>query len=196
MRGVRYLCSIDAGKLKQIEILFRQYHRALHWFCMQYVRSQEDADEIVNDAFMVLWEKQETLLLDDSIKPLLYTIVRNKSLNLLKKRKLDVADLDNGFEVADAGVSPLENLQARETEEAVYKLIARLPPRCQQIFVLSRKEHFSNREIAELMGLNEKTIENQISIAIRFIRNGLRKDNGGKNTPLLLFPWVIAYLMQ
>ena len=196
MRGVRYLCSIDAGKLKQIEILSRQYHRALHWCCMQYVRSQEDADEIVNDAFMVLWEKQETLLLEDSIKPLLYTIVRNKSLNLLKKRKLDVAELDNGFEVADLTVSALETLQARETEEAVFKLIDRLPPRCQQIFVLSRKEHLSNREIAELMGLNEKTIENQISIAIRFIRSGLRKDNGGNKTPLLLFPWVLAYLMQ
>jgi RNA polymerase sigma-70 factor (ECF subfamily) len=164
---------------------------------MQYVKSSEEADEIVNDAFIVLWEKQSELELSDTIKPLLYTIVRNKSLNLLKKKKIQITELDNGFEViASDNYSPLEELQAKETEERVFKLIDQLPPRCKQIFVLSRKEHMSNKQIAELMELNEKTIENQISIGIRFIRNGLRaKSNKGKNT-ILIFPWLIAYLLQ
>lgn len=162
---------------------------------MQYVRSQEDADEIVNDAFLVLWEKKDELVLDDSIKPLLYTIIRNKSINLLKKRKIEITDLDNGFEVVSSGISPLEAMQAKETEEEVMQLIEALPPRCKQIFVLSRKEFMSNRQIAELMVLNEKTIENQISIAIKFIRAGLSKRNGGKGNNMLIYPWIMAFIL-
>lgn len=162
---------------------------------MQYVRSQEDADEIVNDAFLVLWEKKDDLVLDDSIRPLLYTIIRNKSINLLKKRKIEITDLDNGFEVVSSGISPLEAMQAKETEEEVMQLIEALPPRCKQIFVLSRKEFMSNRQIAELMELNEKTIENQISIAIKFIRAGLGKRNGGKGNNMLIYPWIMAFIL-
>jgi len=148
---------------------------------MQYVRSQEDANEIVNDTFLVVWEKQDELILDDSLKSYLYTIVRNKSLNLLKKRKIEITELDMGFEVPSAQYSALDFLQAKQTEELVYKLIEQLPPRCKQIFVLSRKEQMSNKEIAALMDLNEKTVENQISIAIKFIKSGLYKQNRSCN---------------
>lgn len=176
--------------------MFKQHHSALHWFCMQYVRSSDDANEIVNDTFMVVWEKQDELVIDQTLKSYLYTIVRNKSLNLLKKRKLEVAELDMGFEIPSEIDSPLDILQAKQTEELVHRLIEQLPPRCQQIFVLSRKEHLSNKEIASLMELNEKTIENQISIAIRFIRNGLGKKQKENKLPLVFFPWVLAMLLN
>jgi RNA polymerase sigma-70 factor (ECF subfamily) len=163
---------------------------------MQYVRSLEDANEIVNDTFLVVWEKQDEFVLDDSLKSYLYTIVRNKSLNLLKKRKIEVTELDMGFEVPSAQYSALDFLQAKQTEELVYKLIEQLPPRCKQIFVLSRKEQLSNKEIATLMDLNEKTIENQISIAIKFIKSGLYKEQKQNKLPLVLFPWVLAMLIN
>ena len=161
---------------------------------MQYVRSQEDANEIVNDAFLVVWEKKDELELDDSLKAYLYTIVRNKSLNLLKKRKIEVTDLDVGFDIPSVQYSPLDLLQAKQTEALVYHLIEQLPPRCKQIFVLSRREQLSNKEIASLMDLNEKTIENQISIAIKFIKNGLNKQQKQNNLPLIVFPWILAIL--
>ena len=161
---------------------------------MQYVRSVDDANEIVNDTFMVAWEKQNELILDDSLKSYLYTIVRNKSLNLLKKRKIEVSELDMGFDIPSETHSALEILQAKQTEELVNKFIEQLPPRCKQIFVLSRKEFLSNKEIASLMELNEKTIENQISIAIKFIKIGLSKQQKQNNLPLVLFPWVLAIL--
>jgi RNA polymerase sigma-70 factor (ECF subfamily) len=192
----QYLCAITQTKLTQIERLFKQHHSALHWFCMQYVHSTEDANEIVNDAFLAVWEKQNELDLDDSLKSYLYTIVRNKSLNLLKKRKLEITELDMGFEIPSLTHSPIEILQAKQTEALVMNLIEQLPPRCKQIFVLSRKEQLSNKEIAELMELNEKTIENQISIAIKFIKNGLSKKQSENKLPLILFPWVLAMLLN
>jgi len=164
---------------------------------MQYVRSREDADEIVNDTFLVVWDKQDELNLDSSIKSFLYTVVRNKSLNLLKKRKIEIAELDENFEVASNQISPIEVLQAKETEDAIFELIDKLPPKCRQIFILSRKEHLSNREVAQIMEINEKTVENQISIAIKLIRTGLqnRQNHHHNGLKMVIFPWLLAWLI-
>lgn len=146
---------------------------------------------------MVLWEKQHDLALDSSIRSFLYTIVRNKSLNLLKKRKIEVAELDENLDVASQAISPLEIIQARETEAAIYELIDKLPPKCRQIFIMSRKEQMLNREIAVIMEINEKTVENQISIAIKFIKVGLsRKQDSGNGFKIVLFPWLVAWLIS
>ncbi|MCC6818601.1 MAG: RNA polymerase sigma-70 factor [Bacteroidia bacterium] len=182
-------------KLQSIETLFRQHYAALHWFCFQYVKSKEDADEIVNDTFLALWERDEPIDPNRNIKPLLYTIVRNKSLNLLKKKKIEIADVEAGFEVISDVVSPIELIQAKETEALVNKAIEALPPKCQRIFIMSRKEQLSNKEIAAILDITEKTVENQITIAIRNIRASLNKgrDNG---LPLVIFPWILAMLLE
>jgi len=163
---------------------------------MQYVRSREDANEIVNDTFMAVWEKRDELIEGHSLKPLLYTIVRNKSLNWLKKKKIDTTDFENGFEVASNQVSAVDLLQARETEQQVHALIEKLPNKCRQIFVMSRREYLSNKEIAAILDISEKTVENQITIAIRFIRSNLNLPDTSRKLPLIVFPWIMAMLYQ
>lgn len=162
---------------------------------MQYTKSNEDADEIVNDTFLAIWEKKDQLILDDSLKSYLYTTVKNKSLNWLKKRKVELTELDSNFDLADSNTSAIEILQAKETEAAIFELIEKLPNKCKQIFVLSRKEQLPNKEIAAILELSEKTIENQITIAIKMIKNGLKKkqndDNGFK---IHFLPWMLLWL--
>lgn len=162
---------------------------------MQYVRSREDAHEIVNDTFMVIWDKRNELIEGQSLKPLLYTIVRNKSLNWLKKKKIEITDMEMGFEVASDQISAIDLLQAKETEKQIQYLINKLPPKCQQIFVLSRREYLSNKEIASVLDISEKTVENQITIAIRFIRNNLQMPPKGQSLTIV-FPWVLAMLLN
>jgi RNA polymerase sigma-70 factor (ECF subfamily) len=163
---------------------------------MQYVRSREDAHEIVNDTFMAIWDMRNDLIEGQSLKPLLYTIVRNKSLNWLKKKKIELNDFDFAYEVASDQVSAIDLLQAKETEQQVHRLIEKLPPKCRQIFVLSRREYMSNKEIAAVLEISEKTVENQITIAIRFIRQNLQKPDQGASLPIILFPWICAMLFQ
>lgn len=163
---------------------------------MQYLHSESDADEIVNDTFMSVWEKRSELTLDEGLRPLLYTIARNKSISLLRKRKIEVTQLDSGFEVPAQSHSPAEHLQARETEKMVWELIEKLPPRCRQIFILSRREGMSNREISALMEISEKTVENQITIAIRFIRSGLHGADKMTKLTVYLTPWLAALICE
>lgn len=184
-------------KTSHIEALFYKYQPGLHWFCVQYVKSSEDADEIVNDTFLTLWEKKDEVLLEATIKSYLYTIVRNKSLNFLKKKKLDEVVLDVEFEIASPNTSAIDHIQAKETEKAIFEIIEKLPPKCKQIFILSRKEHMNNKEIASLLELSEKTIENQITIAIRIIKESLhRRQKNDPSFKIILLPWLIGWLIN
>ncbi|MES2618173.1 MAG: RNA polymerase sigma-70 factor [Bacteroidota bacterium] len=183
--------------IPHLEQLFYAYQPGLHWFCLQIVKSSEDADEIVNDAFLVVWERKEELKLDDSLKNYLYTIVKNKSLNFLKKRRLDEVNIDDDFQILSQHHSVIDQIHARETEQLIFALIDRLPSKCRQIFVLSRKENMSNREIAALLEISEKTVENQITIAIRFIKDGLNsRQNSQPDIKIILLPWMITWLMN
>lgn len=185
------------AQLTHLEQLFYAYHPGLHWFCVQIVKSPEDADEIVNDAFLVVWERKDELKLDESLRNYLYTIVKNKSLNFLKKKKLDEVHIEEDFQVLSDQHSVIDTIHAKETEQLIFALIDKLPAKCRQIFVLSRKENMSNREIATLMEISEKTVENQITIAIRFIRDGLgRKQQSDSNFKAVLLPWIALWLMQ
>jgi RNA polymerase sigma-70 factor, ECF subfamily len=178
-----------------LEQLFYKYQPSLHWFCMQYVKNTSDADEIVNDTFLAVWDKKEELVLDDTIKKYLYTVVKNKSLNHLKKLKVEASELLPEYELATNYLSPIDYLQAKETETAIFELIEKLPLRCKQIFVLSRKENMSNKEICNLMEISEKTVENQITIAIKFIKDGLNhKKETQTGVKLILLPWMLFWL--
>ena len=142
---------------------------------MEYVQVSDEADEIVNDAFMAVWDNRQSLELNQNLKPYLYTVVRNKSLNALKKKKIDTASIEDWVELPQMPHNTaLDQLEFKETQALINAAIRLLPPRCQQIFILSRKEQFSHKQIAEIMDLSEKTIENQITIAIKAIKGYLK----------------------
>lgn len=158
-------------------------HPALHWFCMQYVKQKEDADEIVNDAFISLWEKRDTINFDLSIKSYLYTIVKNKSLNHLKKKNILIdSDDAESYHIISNEISPLQKIESKEMEQLIFKSIDKLPRKCRQIFILSRKEQMSHKEIAQIMDINIKTVENQITIAIKNIKSHIQKNESLTNT--------------
>jgi len=178
--------------LNQFELLYKKYYRALHYFCRQYVQNDEDAEEIVHDAYVAVWERRENLDLDLQLKPYLYKAVRNKSLNFLQKRKIEVQEVEEIENLQHkTDVSPLEVLYTKETEQLIVELIHTLPPRCKQVFLLSRKEGFSYKEISDIMDISPKTVENQIGIAIKQIKEGIEKRNKTIDKKNEKFPLVL-----
>lgn len=147
---------------------------------MQYVKNDEDASEIVNDAFIALWEKRDQLALDDSIKSYLYTVVKNKSINFLKKKRMVFEDSDVFSFIPNNNANVLQQMEGKEMEQLIFKTIDKLPRKCKQIFILSRKEQLSNKEIGVIMGITPKTVENQITIAIKTIKQSIQKQEGNK----------------
>lgn len=168
-------------------MLYHSLQPGLVSFCKGYVKNEEDAIEIVNDAFLAVWDKKEYLTLDNNLKAYLFKTVKNKSLNFIQKKKLLTNEVEEEMDLDSSYPSPFEILEFKEAQKLLDGLIDELPHRCKQIFILSRKEGMSHKEIAEIMGISTKTIENQIGIAIKIIRAGFAKSNKSAFLSLLLF---------
>lgn len=166
---------------QSLETLYRSLQPGLLHFAVNIVRNRDDAEELVNDAFLAVWQRRDTLQLDNSLRAYLFTAVRNRCLNHLKKpRLLWETEADDDFpEPISADIT--EKLSAAETEALISRLIDRLPLRCRQIFLLSRIEQLSHREIATLMDLSVKTVENQIGIALKYLKECLYSGKGSGN---------------
>jgi RNA polymerase sigma factor (sigma-70 family) len=127
------------------------------------------------------------LTLDNNLRAYLYKAVKNKSLNFIQKKKLLTNDVEEEIDLDSSYPSPFEILEFKEAQKILDALIDELPDRCKQIFLLSRKEGMSHKEIAEIMDISTKTIENQIGIAIKIIRAGFAKSNKSALLSFFLF---------
>lgn len=161
-------------QLQEFEKLFHQYRPGLLSFAHSIINSRTDSDEIVNDVFLAIWDKRNELELGLGIKSYLFTAVKNRCLNHLKKNKLPFAEMSDEMPVAANSPGVLEQIMAREAEKRIQFLIDQLPKKCKQVFLLSRMQELSYKEIAEIMDISPKTVENQIGLALKFLKEGMQ----------------------
>jgi len=154
--------------------LFDRYGKRLYHFSIGYLKSAENAEEIVQEVFLRIWETRFELSAQKSIEAYLFTIARNGILNTIRKSKSEQAYLK--YTKINSGKSVLldEELNFTELEEAYNQVIEQLSPRRKEIFLLSKAQSFSNVEIAKKMNISVKTVENQMTSAISEIRKNLR----------------------
>ena len=148
--------------------LYDEHQPSLLSFAIYLVGSREDAMEIVNDVYVSLWQNRHTYNEIRSIKSYLFSAVKNRSINQIKKKKIEVTHLwpnneESSFR-ADAVVDEKDHKVALEN------LMNQLPPKCRQIFVMSRIDELSYAEIADLLDLSIKTVENQMGKALKIFR--------------------------
>lgn len=165
-----------ADDIQQLELLFNKWQQGLVYFAVQYLKNEDEAIEVVNDSFMAIWDRRDTLKLDESVKGYLYTTVRNKCLNAIKKVNPEqyAEDVNTIRKGSDYNVQ--DAMEAQETEIKLEVAINNLPPRCKEVFLLSRKEGLSYKQIAQALDLTTKTVENQIGIALKQLKNIMFSD--------------------
>jgi RNA polymerase sigma-70 factor (ECF subfamily) len=163
------------SKQNQFHALYTRFRPGLSSFAAAIVRNSEDADEIVNDLFVSIWEKRDALILDDSLKNYLFTAVKNRCLNHIKKARLPFADMPDEFVAVSSSPTADTLMDGKELQNHINRLIEQLPTKCKQVFLLSRIFDLSYKEIAEIMDISTKTVENQIGIALKFL-----KENTGR----------------
>jgi RNA polymerase sigma-70 factor (ECF subfamily) len=158
----------------QFHKLYLRFRPGLSNFAAAIVKNSDDADEIVNDVFVSIWEKRNALILDDSLKSYLFKSVKNRCLNHIKKARLPFADMPDEFSVISPAPSADRILEGKELQIHINQLIDQLPTKCKQVFLLSRMFDLSYKEIAEIMDISAKTVENQIGIALKFLKENTR----------------------
>lgn len=161
---------VDYSDINEFEKFFKSHYQSLLQFATYYVHDLETAEDIVQDVFYQLWNLRDELHQIKNMESYIRTAVKNQALKKIRKRKTrNIASLiDLDFEAYDA--SPLEQFQHQELQKLITDSINHLPSKCRRIFQLSRFEHLSYPQIAEVESISVKTVETQMSRALKFLR--------------------------
>ena len=152
-------------------MLFRSHFTGLCYFAQKYVKDFETAKEIVQDAYISMWEKRETIDMERAVKSYLTMVIHNKCTNHLRdNRKFDknILDIENLLDVPEYESS--DSLVADELKISIDSAINELPEKCREIFVLNRYENLKYKEIADKLQISVKTVESQMSKALQHMR--------------------------
>lgn len=162
---------------KAFRQLFELFGNGLLRFSNSIVKKKELADEVVCDVFFHLWKQRKKVAAIENIKAYLFAAAKNTSLNYLEKEKrARFAELDDvTVSLLSDEVCPETELISLELRNAIDKAIQNLPERCKLIFSLAKIEQFKYKEIAQILGISVKTIDHQLTIAIKKIGEAIEQ---------------------
>ena len=151
----------------------RDYHRPLSHYALRLTQSAPLAADVVQDVFLALWERREHVDAGPAFRSLLYTMVRNRALNVLRKRRpFEGSDLETALaETATDTPSADVQVDAGDLQKRIQRWVGALPPRRAEAFMLSRDQGLSHAEIAEIMGLSVRTVETHVFQALKTLRS-------------------------
>jgi RNA polymerase sigma-70 factor (family 1) len=176
--------KLRIGDVEAFDRVYQRYAGKLYAFSLKYLKSKEDAEELVQSVFLKVWEHQKNLKKDTSFKSYLFTIAYNEICNLFRRRKYQqnfIAKIETESLVASGETE--DQIEFQFVLEQVDQIIARLPEKQKTIFLKSRQEGKSTKEIADELGLSPGTVDNYISESLKFIRTNLKD----KHFSILLF---------
>lgn len=165
-----FLLLRDGNKTAYTEI-YERYKHPLFIHAYKRIKNREIAQDVVQDLFIKLWDKKDTITLSSGLLPYLYASVRNRIFDMLAKDQLQnnyfnslQNFIDQGYEVTDhkARISQLMAIVDKE--------IAQLPEKMQLVFKMSRNEHLSHKEISEILNISEKTVKKHIQNALKILK--------------------------
>lgn len=167
--------SLKLGSTIAFDRIYQMYAKRLYAYSLQFTKSAEDAEEIVQDVFTKLWINREGIKQEDSLKSLLFTIAKHLLINAFRSKVNqqiyeDYVEYANELSTNDT----TNRIEYNEFLKAVEQNIATLPNTQQKVIKLSRFEHLSNKEIAERMQLSEQTVKNQLSVGLKLLKEKLR----------------------
>lgn len=181
IRKDSFIDRINQKQRSAYHELFREYYQSLVMFAMRYVYVQGEAEDIVQDLFVAVWEKNEKFHSYLSFRAFLYTSVRNTCLNRIKHRKVEEKYVDYSIRHTDESQNEEYNLLEEELYRQLFQVIDELPPRCREVFLL-HLDGKKNEEIATKLQITLLTVKTQKKKALRYLRERL-----GGYTLLLLY---------
>ena len=183
-----WLVQLANGNEKAFDRLVDRYWNKIYSVALTYIKSPSLAEDLVQDVFLKLWQKRETLAAIESLEDYLFIITRNAVISALRKKgpKFPVGDYLSASLPANEFL-PEQQLQAKQLEQIINQAIALLPPQQQQALRLSREEGRSHDEIASLMALSKNTVKNHIVRALNFVRDYIQSQSDTLLTIAILF---------
>lgn len=161
--------NIQRKDVVVFESFYKENYQSFFLMACKYLKSPVQAQEIINDVFVKIWEDAEKITIQSSLKSYIYRAVINRSINALNKQKREI---QNQRELAylPQETYELREIEANELKVKLYKAIDDLPQQCKRVFLMSRFDDMKQQEIADKLGISIKTVKNHITHALKELR--------------------------
>jgi len=187
------LALVAKGDERAFTELFDAYYRQLGEYVYKLTESIEVTEEIVQDVFIKIWLKRETLPELDNFSYYLFILSKNQTLNHLRKKANDkVRQLEWLKQFEEEAYMPDDTPVIEEYRSLIDDAIEKLPPQQKKVYKMSREERLKHEEIAKILDISPETVKKHIKLALRFIKNELSSQNDAVivlvlSTPLIFF---------
>ncbi|MFH6956891.1 RNA polymerase sigma factor [Flavobacterium aquidurense] len=178
--------SLSKGDESAYAYLIDTYHHKLCVYANSLVKNIYSAEDIVQNVFIKVWEQRTRLKTDHALKSFLYKLVYNEFIDLYRKNQSLFSLEKSYYDALNAVIQEEDSESFQRVLNVVNKEIQNLPPKCKEVFILSKKEGLTNIEIAEHLDVSIKTVEAQITKAFSILRSSL--DERIKSFLFLFFP--------
>jgi RNA polymerase sigma-70 factor, ECF subfamily len=165
--------KVKEGDEKAFEVLFRAYYPFLCMYCTRLIKDASAAEEIVQELFVKLWEKRSQIMIESSVKNYLFRAVKNHCLNYIKHNHIKSEYNRKMLEASEPSSQETDEPDA-DLMQLIEESISSLPDKRREIFRLNREEGLKYREIAEKLNISIKTVETQMGLALKTLREKLR----------------------
>ena len=163
--------KIKNGDAQSYELIFRRYYNDLCNYACSLFKDMDRAEEVVQDVFVKFWEKRGSITIHSSLKAYLFRAVYNTGLNELEKMKKTESLSEENVQIA--GDVHTSTGELKELEKRIEASLMELPEKCRMVFKLSRYRNLKYKEIAEVLNISVKTVENQMGKALGIMRQNL-----------------------
>jgi len=172
------LLLLKEGNMVAFDTIYEQYCKRLFGFVIRYVKNEADAEEIVQEVFIKIWENRRKIDVYSSFDSYLFTISYNSAISLLRKRVHEKKYLEHlkSLQEFDLTSELMDEIQFKELNEKIQILLEELTPRQKEIFILSREEGLTHEQIAKKLGISVNTVKNHIVSALALLKSNI--DNG------------------
>lgn len=153
--------------------LYERYCRRLHGFVLRYIKQKEDAEEIVQEVFVKIWESRNKIDAYSSFESFLFTVAYNTTISLLRKRTNEKKYLEHIKSLQQPSNSPdlIDEIHFNELNDRVQSLLNELTPRQKEIFQLSREEGLTQAEIAKKLDISVNTVKKHMGNTLAFLKS-------------------------
>ncbi len=170
---INKIAEIREGNTAVFEQIYYQFHERLYLYVWKRTKSELLAEDVTQESFIKLWDRRQSLSLSFTLEVQLARIVRTTLIDHLRKesnqRRAYTSLSENLSKISVDG----DPLLKKELEERIHVAVQNLSPECKKIFQLSREGGFSHSQIAAMLSISPKTVENQVSKALRMIRKSV-----------------------
>lgn len=162
---------MEVSRKDHFQVRFKTHYAHLCRVAYGYVPNREECEDIVQDTFIAVWSKGKDELPEAEFLPYMLTSVKNNCISFLRRRRLETVPLDELPVSEDtSSVDECEDHFSTPTEETLDAALSTLPPKCREVFLMSKLRGMKYREIAAELNLSEKTVDNQMGKAIKLLR--------------------------